>query len=856
MKQNNFFRALLVSSVFVLGACSSLNIATSNNSSNNSETQSKKYVVTWVVDDKEYSETYIEGETPVYKFGTQKPADKEFTYTFLGWDKEIQPVFENITYTAQYEKKYIDYTYTWVVDGKEYSETYHYGDNATFKEETPTKESDEQYTYTFSGWDKDVSTVTGDEVVEAQFEKELRQYNISFVVDGVKTTESYYYGELPTYNGSLEKASEGDYIFTFLGWDNEIKPVTCDMTYTALFDKKLLEECKINFYGFDGELLYTQNIKEGSIPKYEGSLPNIKDGNNNYIFSGWYNIETNKTYDDELPEAYGEVNYYAYSKEIGKLIINLFDEDNNLIDTYSENILNSEAYTYNAPSRAGFVPSHDYINGHMSYYDIYNVYYSELDNWDGNSVSSSFVGEGTEENPYLINSGADLALLRNKMSNGISYKDNYFKMTKSINLNNSNFTINTFDGIFDGNNCSIRGLNINSSGSSTGLFAQTTAGEIKNLSLYGNIVGVDNIGSFAGIASGLLTNCTNYATVKGRGARGGIVGKSNNTISSCVNFGDVLNAASSGWNVGGIVGEANGYTFGCINNGKVTGSTTHISGVVGTAFGNVEYCENNGSVSGMTIGGAGIVASLNEGFSVSYCINRGEISTNITTSVWTGSIGGIVGKGAGTLISHSLNYGNIDVTISDTSKSTSIAGITGTTAGDVIECTNYGDVKGNQPKVAGVVGTLNNADVSKCYNYGTISGTNTVAGIIASIPYAASSSRVVSNCINYGTIINSSYFGGGICGAVNQTEIIDCENRGDILATGDCCGGIAGVLYDTASITNCHNYGLIQGKTNLGGIVFDNRGVITDCTNSGTFNVTTSNGAYGDIAVNNSGTIN
>lgn len=69
------------------------------------------------------------------------------------------------------EYKYISYTVTFVSDGKEISsKNYKYGDTV-FVPATPYKEKDENYTYTFVSWDKEIAEVTEDVVYTAVFEK-------------------------------------------------------------------------------------------------------------------------------------------------------------------------------------------------------------------------------------------------------------------------------------------------------------------------------------------------------------------------------------------------------------------------------------------------------------------------------------------------------------------------------------------------------------------------------------------------------------------------------------------------------------------------------------------------------------
>ena len=75
-------------------------------------------------------------------------------------------------YTATYNSTYIDYTIVF----KNYDDTvlstktYHYGDTVTVPT-TPTKESDQEYDYEFTGWDSEVTTVTGDKTYKAQFKR-------------------------------------------------------------------------------------------------------------------------------------------------------------------------------------------------------------------------------------------------------------------------------------------------------------------------------------------------------------------------------------------------------------------------------------------------------------------------------------------------------------------------------------------------------------------------------------------------------------------------------------------------------------------------------------------------------------
>ena len=67
----------------------------------------QKYTVTWENDDHTILETdeYVPyGETPRYDGKTpEKAPTKEYTYTFIGWNREIAAVTGKVTYTAVYK---------------------------------------------------------------------------------------------------------------------------------------------------------------------------------------------------------------------------------------------------------------------------------------------------------------------------------------------------------------------------------------------------------------------------------------------------------------------------------------------------------------------------------------------------------------------------------------------------------------------------------------------------------------------------------------------------------------------------------------------------------------------------------
>jgi len=164
--------------------------------------------------------------------------------------------------------------------------------------------------------------------------------------------------------------------------------------------------------------------------------------------------------------------------------------------------------------------------------------------WDGEAVSDAFVGDGTEESPYLIKNGADLKLLQVSVNSGETYEGQYFKLLNNIDLQNYNWdpignASNIFKGNFDGNyNKVINIKRVSTSEQLTRLgFFGDVRGSLKNF-------GVENVeievkctqkntyaGGVTGYFGGIMDNCyarnvkiTNTSSDIGLNLAGGIAG--------------------------------------------------------------------------------------------------------------------------------------------------------------------------------------------------------------------------------------------------------------------------------------------------------------------------------------------
>lgn len=138
--------------------------------------------------------------------------------------------------------------------------------------------------------------------------------------------------------------------------------------------------------------------------------------------------------------------------------------------------------------------------------------------------------------------------------------------------------------------------------------------------------------------------------------------------------------------------------------------------------------------------------------------------------------------------------------------------------------------------------------ISNCKNINTIviGGSNSswsyTGGVIGNI----SLNGIVENCYNYGTIkvdvSNARVIGGVIgCGSGSSCQINNCINNGNVFALNcERVGGIVGNCNFTSKISNCQNYGKINGKENIGGIIgtlayssYKTNSTLEKCYNSG-----------------------
>lgn len=298
-----------------------------------------KYTVQFVSEDGSeiYDEQILEyGATPVYK-GKEptKARTQQYTYSFKGWDKEIDIVTGNIVYSARFDATVNKYTVKFVnYDGTLLSEqALDYGTVPAYTGTAPTKEANAQYTYVWNAWDKEISALLEDTVYTAHFDEILNCYKITFKnYDGtiLQDDKTFGYGTTPDYLGETpQKPHTPKYNYTFAGWTPAIDTVTGEAEYTAKFTEAV-NKYHVIFKDHDGTVLQDTEVEYGSMPRYNGKTP-VREHDDNYLytFAGWQ---------EEFKPIVGETVFNAkYSKRVNKFTVKFVDDKGVLLQSKSYN---------------------------------------------------------------------------------------------------------------------------------------------------------------------------------------------------------------------------------------------------------------------------------------------------------------------------------------------------------------------------------------------------------------------------------------------------------------------------------------------------------------------------------------
>ena len=136
--------------------------------------------------------------------------------------------------------------------------------------------------------------------------------NITWIVNGVETTEVYEKGTMPSFKGSTDKAPDENYRYTFTGWSPEVVVAEEDATYTAQYSATARVVYTITFNANGGEgSMEPQRFEVG----VDTALNTNAFTRESYKFIGWNTAAdgSGATYADEgaILELTGDMTLYA-----------------------------------------------------------------------------------------------------------------------------------------------------------------------------------------------------------------------------------------------------------------------------------------------------------------------------------------------------------------------------------------------------------------------------------------------------------------------------------------------------------------------------------------------------------------
>jgi len=269
--------------------------------------------------------TVLDTQSVEYQSAATAPAQPTRTgYTFTGWEGDFSSIIGDITITAQYSINSYSVTFAdhdgTVLD----TQSVEYQSAATAPAQ-PTRTG-----YTFTGWEGDFSSISGDITITAQYS--INSYSVTFADhDGtVLDTQSVDYQAAAT--APAEPTRTG---YSFTGWDAGFSSITGDTTVTAQYS---INSYSVTFADHDGTVLDTQSVEYQS-----AATAPAQPTRTGYTFDGWDSSFGSITGDTTITAQY-VINSYT---------VTFADHDGSVLDTQSVEY-QSAATAPAEPTRTGY----------------------------------------------------------------------------------------------------------------------------------------------------------------------------------------------------------------------------------------------------------------------------------------------------------------------------------------------------------------------------------------------------------------------------------------------------------------------------------------------------------------------
>ena len=354
--------------------------------------------------------------------------------------------------------------------------------------------------------------------------------------------------------------------------------------------------------------------------------------------------------------------------------------------------------------------------------------------WDGNIATAFAGGRGTENDPYQIADGAQLAYLASEVNKeGKTYENSYFVLTADIDLNNHDWTPigNSFSGLlFNRTDYSLFAGNLDGKGhtiSNISMGAESSPLESDVFGLFGATGGkLSNVN---------LDGVTIYGTAKNDNVSGYVIGLAGALAGSA--SGPIENCHVTNLNMTMKIPDANRRVY-------------WIGGLVGALDGRyIDECSVSGSITEKAGKGSigGLIGELGKAAKITY--SRSDVTVNVKADPRGGAdVGGFIGKGNGKTDAETV----------------------------IRNCYATGNVTGGA-YTGGFAGGLWGLNIKNCYASGNVSqaaaAMASFVGTDASDPNYYGS---ITNCFATGSVTGSSPFRYAFAmqDATKRSEITNC----------------------------------------------------------------------------------
>lgn len=251
------------------------------------------------------------------------PKDPERTgWRFTGWDRSYTNVVSDLTVKAEYEIR--TFSVVFKDGGRILSEQeVRYGDSAEAPE-NPTRPEEEWGSWKFTGWSGSYANITKDEVITAQFEKALNQYEVLFydAEGNVISRQTVAHGENAKEPEIPEKGPTAQYHYTFTGWSASTEGITGDTAFYPVYGTET-RSYTVTFR--DGStVLDTQTVAYGNDATAPADPTREKEVWGSWQFTGWRGSYTNIAKDEAV--------WAVFERVLNTYEVTFCDAEGNVID--------------------------------------------------------------------------------------------------------------------------------------------------------------------------------------------------------------------------------------------------------------------------------------------------------------------------------------------------------------------------------------------------------------------------------------------------------------------------------------------------------------------------------------------